>query len=270
MSQNVERAKAIKLARKLMETNGRSQSELDFQTNKLNDLMTTFNLSLNEVILATLDYKQVTCEGVTIKGDPMSDIIYYIARFTDTKRWYETRGSKIVHVKGSYYKRSTTRCVNTLVPLYHFFGLAEDAEMAEYLFNVIKETLIAETKRYQASDEYNRINIRGQKKSALVSFRKGFISSLGSRMYELRSKQDRELRAASTAAGETDIVFLKEGARESKFAEQVGISLTTRRSSYYGGGRGHSGGYSNGSSAASKVNLSRPVTGKRSGQLLLA
>jgi hypothetical protein len=268
MSQNVERARALKLARKLMENNGRSESELNFATDKLNQLMTTFNLSLNEIVLANLDYKQITVEGVQAKGDPMNSVVCEIARFTDTKVWRQLGDAKRVNVRSSWRKRGGSRIVRTTAPKYNFFGLEEDAEMAEYLFTMIKESLEFETKKFQRSRIYTGIKVRGGKRSALVSFKDGFARTLRFRLSDLRNEQDRTLRQQAADVGETDIVILKEETREAKFAEQIGIHLV-RATSYARGGNS-SEGYAAGRNSANSVNLSRPIGGYSStGRLML-
>lgn len=271
MSQNVERARAVKMIVKLMgqtTTRGRTESEMEFAMDQMNKLMTTFNLTLDQVTLATLDYKTVSVEGVATKGDPMQRIVCGIAAFTDCKVWHEKGAGKYVHVAASYYKSSCVRRVAAAPATYKFFGIDSDTQMAVFLYEMITNSLVDATKKFQRSRMYTNLKgVRGAKKSALVSFRKGFIGTLSSRLFSMHAEQIRNVRTASATG--TDLILSKSKVREEKFNEQMGIKLRTTKS--YSSGPRNMTAFGAGRESANTVNLSRPMpSGNHAGTLMLS
>lgn len=272
MSQNIEKARAIKLAGKLLDNRGRSEAELEKSMQKLQQIMKTFNLSITDITLANADYKTISVPMLRAKGCPMSGrLTAEIADFTNTKRWRERGKRKYYqgmtpsrYTKFGRYVRSRPCMKSTVITagVYKFFGIQQDVEMAQYLYEMIANSMKVALAEYKKSEEYQFLT-KGEKRSALYSFQHSFCSRVGWRLSELNAQTDREM--ASTG---TDIVHDKTVAREAKFKEQVGIKLVSSRSSG-SGGNSESGSWA-GSSAGSKVSLNRPVAGNSSSTLLLS
>jgi hypothetical protein len=268
MSQHEERARAVKLIHKLMDqttTRGRTEGEMDQAMEKMNDLLTTFNLTLDEVMLQNLEYVQEGVTALAPKGCPMIYLVGDIARFTDTKRW-RTRGP------GKYVNGRTPRGYSCMkrVPTgpdtYQFFGIKSDVEMAVFLYNLVVNSLERASEEYRASDAYKNLSVRGAKRSALYSFRQAFTRTIGWRLDALHSEQGRTM--TKMQASGNDIVLDKKKVRESKYNEQVGIKLVSGGRSARSGGNSSAGARA-GSASANTVNLSRPISNGPSGRLLL-
>lgn len=270
MSQNAERARAIQLARKLMDqttTKGRTEGEMNQAMDKLNQIQQTFNLTLDEIVLETLEYKQGTVMGTAPKGDPMGELLYSIAYFTQTKRWREPG-------KRKYFEGRTPRgrrCMKSTIVTpskFHFFGLAQDVEMAVFLYDLIKNSMDTALQNFLKSSEYLNITRRGGKRSAQYSFKHAFARRIGYRLQEMAAENEKNMPILEVSGN--DLTVCKKKVREAKFDEQVGIRLVSGGRSYTTGGSSGTG-YRNGNAAANNVNLSRPVSnGPTGGRLLLA
>lgn len=273
MSQNAERARAIKLARKLMDqttTRGRTEGEMDQAMAQLAKIKSTYDLTLDEIVLNTLEYKQLDVDAIAVKGCPMKDTISSIALFTDTKRWQSDGKKKTVSgytPRGYYcYKR-----VSIAPGQYHFFGLESDIQMAEFLYTMIAKSLETASEAFKISVEYqNLTGRRGAKKSAMYTFRHTFCQRVASRLSEMYYTQERIERSARKAAGieagTNDITVCRKQIRESKFDEQTGIKLVSVKS--YGHGGNSRVGSNAGYSSANNVNLSVPVNAPNSARTL--
>jgi hypothetical protein len=269
MSQNAERARAIALARKLMDqttTRGRTEGEMNQAMDKLNAIQEAFNLTLDEIVLETLEYKKAFVVGTAPKGDPMDNVMWSIANFTQTKRWREPGKRKYFEGRNPW----GYRCMKSTIiepSKYWFFGLEQDVDMATFLYELIKNSMESSLEAYKKSEDYNNLTRRGAKRSAQYTFKHAFVSRISNRLYELAVEQERHMPKMEGTGN--DLVLCKKKVREAKFDEIVGISLSNRRS--YSTGGNSTNGYSAGSSAANNVNLSRPVSsGPAGGRLLLA
>lgn len=160
MSQHEERARAVKQARKLMEMTtaaGASETEAEFAMKRLGEIQDVYNLTLDEIVLETLDYKKIELKGTLIKGCPMEDVVVALGKFTDTKVW-RTPGQKIYarSQKGRWRQKAVE------VSTYCFFGLEADIEMASFLYNYIKNTLDHLEEEFKKTDKYTRCLQRGE------------------------------------------------------------------------------------------------------------
>jgi len=267
MSQHEERARAIKQARKLMEmTQGRGASETEAETamKRLSDIRKTFNLTLDEIVISNLEYQKQSVEQTATKGCVMSTVVMDIANFTDTKVWRERGRVDLSRARSrrgwSYRQRQATPGT------YEFFGIDSDVEMAVYLYDLIVKSLNVAEKVYRRSTEYNSIKVRGGKRRALVSFRKGFARRVSTRLSELALEQSRESETTAQTTG-NDIVFIKSQVREEKFKEQVGIKLVKSHTYRHGPTDGRAA--ANGANSADSINFNRPVNGSSKNQKLL-
>jgi hypothetical protein len=268
MSQNAERARAIALARKLMDqttTRGRTEGEMNQAMDKLNAIQNAFNLTLDEIVLETLEYKKADVQGLAPKGCPMNECMFSISYFTQTKRWRTPGKKKYIHGR-TPRGRACIKGVPVGLPTYHFFGLEQDVEMAVFLYELIKNSLQTSLDEFMKSPEYLNITRRGGKRSAQYSFKHAFCTRVGYRLQEMAFANEKE--QPTLAGSGADLTVCKKKVRDAKFDEQLGIKLVNRRSSVSGGNS--SRGWSAGSSAANNVNLSRPINDGPKATLLLA
>lgn len=266
MSQHAERARAIRVASKLINTNGRTENEVEQAMDRLQQIMTTFNLTINDIVLETADYRTVTVNMTKTKGCSMNGIVVAIASFTDTKVWKEPGHTQWVRSRGPYGYECMKR--HTSSPgTYKFFGIDQDVQYAEFLYNMIRDSLPSAEAKFKRSDTYSDFSgLRGRKLSALVSFRHGYIDRLRHRLNEMRKEMNRDIHEQDVKNGGTDIVTSKATAREAKFKDMLGIKLSSSKN--YATGGSSSSGYSAGRESANSVNLSRPM-GNSSGTLAL-
>lgn len=266
MSQHAERARALKQARKLMEMTtaaGASENEAQMAMERLSKLKQTFNLTLDEIVVSDMQYVTGEVEQTAVKGCVLSGVITAIGRFTDTKVWQEAGKMTYVQYRDRY-GQSKYRRARVGNGTYKFFGIDSDVEMAKFLYEMIASTLTSGEAKYMKSPEYRSIGIRGGKRAALVSFRKGYARRIRSRLFDLAMENEAVSEAAPTGS---DIVIVKEKVREEKFQEQLGIKLVKSKS--YKRGVTHMGGATAGATTANNVNFSRPVGSGSSSQLLL-
>lgn len=264
MSQHEERARAVKQARKLMEMTtscGASEAEANFAMKRLSEIQSVYNLTLDEIVLENLEYKQIKISATKQKGCPMLGLVTSIAKFTDTKVWLDPGQKDFKRTKTGRYRIQAVGAGE-----YNFFGLEPDLDMAKFLFDYIDNTREQLELAFKKTDVYTRITKRGGKRSALDSFRKGFNNRVRSTMSDLYDDRANERRAASTTG--TDIVLDKESVRERKFKEQMNLKLSpgSRTSGY----ASNTSAWSAGSRAASDMNFNRPVGNDESSTLLLA
>ena len=258
MSQNEERARAIAQARKFMEmtrARGASEAEAQVAMEKLSRIKQTFDLTLDEIIINSLEYQQKGVPWNTVKGCPMFTVVMAIAEFTDTKVWCE-------HGKKEYKYRSG-RMVTVEPGNYQYFGIESDVDMAIYIHELISESLKRCEKDFKKSEVYTNITRRGGKRSALISFRKGFIRRINIRLGEMSIENEREVEATTG----TDLVFVKSKVREEKFKEQIGVKLVKVQTGRRGITNTRAG--SEGANSANTVSLNRPVGGGGSSVKLL-
>ena len=194
MSQNAERARAIKQARKLMEMTtaaGASENEARMTMDRLSKIRQTFNLTLDEIAVSDMEYVTGVVEQTAAKGCPLSSMIFALGRFTDTKVWQEA-GQKQWSTFTDRYGNQKFRRVPAGNGTYKFFGIDTDVEMAKFLYELTARSLIEGEKKYMKSIEYRSISVRGGMRRALVSFRKGFARRIYTRLNELALQNETE------------------------------------------------------------------------------
>lgn len=267
MSQHEERAKAILRIRKLMDQTtdrGRTEGEMNQAMEQMGKLLTTFNLSMNEVAIRGQEFTTIIVDTGSVKSNAMVNCVMGLARFCDVKVWF-TGARKSGYKFDSAGRYRASKAVTN--KMYNFFGAKQDVEMAEFLYKMIDNSLKSETAQFMKSGAYQSLKgIRGQKKSALHSFGLGFASRVYWRLTEMKREMEKEIHAAES--GPTDLILIKSKVVEEEF-KNLGLGL--RKSTYQRSGANNSTGFAAGSSAGNKINLSRPVnTGNTSRTLALA
>jgi hypothetical protein len=268
MAQNIERAEALARARKYLEQTtdrGRTEGEMNMAMDRLNKLMTTFKLTMDEISLSTEPCVSLVFDTGTAVEHPSHLTFGAIADYCDVI-YYRTRGHKalyrdaegklILDSKG----RPQTRRTNIK---YTFYGFETDVKMAEFLAEMIGNTINLELGIYKKTPEYR--DYRGPKKSASHSFGHGMADRIRSRLNEMADAQAQEIEDETQGRG-GELMVIKEKRVQDEF-KTTGIRLVT------GGRRSRRirawSGYNAGSTAGGRVNLSRPV-GNTSSTLLLS
>lgn len=258
MAQNVERAEALARARKYMEQTtdrGRTEHEMNIAMDRLNKLMTTFKLTMDEISLSTEPCVSLSFDTGTAVEHPAHLTFGAIADFCDLIH-YRTRGIKqvyrdaegkaILDAKGRLqYRRSNIK--------HTFYGFETDVKMAQFLAEMITATVNLEMTVYKKSQEYK--TYRGPKKSASHSFGHGMSDRIRARLNEMADAQAQEIEDETEGKGGA-LMVIKDKRVQDEF-KTTGVRLTS-------GGRRHRrirawSGYNAGTAAGERVNLSRPV-----------
>ncbi len=279
MAQNIERAEALKKMRNFAAQTtdrGRTEDEMNLAMRQLQKLSTAFNISLDELnlrdepcVTRTVDTGSKMDQAVNTCGRAIAEFtgcVFYskkgaktIARDAQGEPIVQTyvRRKNGIRTTGRRYKMM--RAGNTH---YVFFGLETDADMAVFLFTMLKNAIELETKSFKRSAAYKEAY--GPKKSASHTFQYAMASRINSRLNEMADAQDRDVKAAQVGA--TDVMVVKMKHVEAEF-KTTGVKLVN------GGRRTNrltsSAGWSAGHAAGGRVNLSRPV-GNSSSTLLLS
>lgn len=259
MTQNDELATVKRRIRAMAErTVDRNFTEHEAMTamRKIGELLTTFNLSMTEVMLADEPMVHKTYDTQSKHRNVCFMCMTGIAKLTGTKCWYTRDNSGLVS---------------------NFFGLESDVDMAIYLSRIIH---FASQTASAAFKETSTYLWSGNRRNATFSFYNGMAFRLKERMTELtKQRLDEERTAAEyhkvnmaermitmsdeaavkyaeSKTGTALISLAKEKLIEEKFAEQLGLKLRTFKRktkanilSANNAGR----------TAADKINLSRPL-----------
>ncbi len=259
MSQNKELASVKDRIKKLLARtveNGCTEAEALLAADKVADLLSTFNLSMSEIEL-----REQTCETVVFRTKKTKTAVYYswtgIAKLCGVKPW---------------------RSVESENYAWKFFGLEQDANLAEYLCQLIETSLLTALAEFRESAVWTGYD--GHRRTLTSNFIRGFGNRMNSRLISLADENARKEREYnkyhaenSTMVGATDEAKVKAAnattgtaiisMEKSKIIDEefkkLGMKLSSRKTQRTM--RYNSSANSAGSSAASKVNLSRPITG---------
>lgn len=144
------------------------------------------------------------------------------------------------------------------------FGLPQDVEIGEYLYSIISEAVMYETKQFGFSDEYRSLRNQGYSKLGLrLDFMQGMEDRISNLLSELL--KNRKVAFDKETTGRS-LVLLKESLIKEEF-QKAGIKL--HYSSGYGSGRSSSSKKAKeaGWSAGSRVSLTTGVGSSSQGRL---
>ncbi len=226
-------------------SNGCSEYEALAAAAKAGQLMDFYNLKITDIEIRETKCRHLKIELDTVIGGKLDVCVVAIGRFCDTKTWYQ-RGKKIY---GGPITQGAT---------YHFYGLEQDVEMAEYIYKILDHAVIGELKKFKKSDAYK--NSR-RKKACTKSFSYSFASRIYHRLNEMKKARNDELAKKEDAMERTGraVLVVKQDHVESEFKRDMGISLTSRstnRRSY------DSDAHAAGDAAANRVNINKGIGGK--------
>ena len=250
----------IKALLNMTRSTGCSEGEAMNAMAQVGKLLATYNLTLDKVFLDTQKCVQIEIDTKKFSKSPVGRCIAAIGLLTQCKTWRCKKRS------GGTGKRTTHYC---------FFGLEQDAKLAEYLFTIIGDAITTETKNFKNSALYLNRNIhKGEHgKRMVTSFTKGMADRIYLRLKDLHKANATENNHrvswmdTNNEIKSESIVLLKTNKVESEF-EKTGIRLTTTR---FIEPWQNTSARNAGEAAGNRVILNRPISGAMSlGGLTLA
>jgi hypothetical protein len=221
---------------------GASEAEATFAMEQVGRLLLQFNLTMDQVALSDEPVITAKVKTGTLKRAQNSLYMGALAAFCGCRVWV-----------------SKTKNVEYV---YNFFGLESDVRMAVYLAVVIMRSVKWETEQYKKTDEYVFADVH--RKRLTNSFQNGMGTRIAHRLMVLAANNKQEV---TNQGGTTTalVVIAKDKKLDAEF-RNTGIKLRTFANYTRTTERGS---YGAGQQAGDRVNLSRPVTGKGGGQLLI-
>lgn len=216
-------------------SNGCTESEALAAAETIGKMLTTYNLTLDEVTLSDEPCITRYFEYNRKRSHPVNFCILAIADFCDCISWFSLDSQ---HHEGS---------------AAGFFGIESDVEMALYLTDHLKKAIDSETKKYKQSEDYLYNSIDGgHRRSKTVNFQKGMANRLSIRIYAMARNKESHFKEQDLNG--TEIIHLKTEKIKEEF-KKTGIKL---RKNSYKDVIGNYSAFSSGEKAGQKVNLNRP------------
>jgi Protein of unknown function (DUF2786) len=185
--------------------NGCTEQEAIAAAAKVAELLDRHDLSLSDVEVAQSQCERAVFRTGRKKRMPIESCIGAIAKFCDCRVWREAR------TEGGI--------------AFVFFGLPPDVTVAQYLAELIDNTVRAELGRYKTSAAYGKFR-HADRALANSSFALGMVASMATKLTAMKEARD----AANRSSGR-EIVLLKSTTVDSELAQ---LGLTLRQAS---GGR---------------------------------
>ncbi len=232
----MERATIIGLIKNLSNKTidkGATEAEANSAMNKIDQLMRTYNLTLDQVFIEHADYRKYTITTDSRNSTAICSCMVGIATFCDCKVWRTHENGNVA---------------------YCFFGMETDIHLASYLYTVIDRAIETETEKFKQSPEYTQRH--GHGRGYVSSFQKGMASRIYHRLQAMHDVRMQDEQRPIASCG-TSIIVLKNRRLKDEF-EKIGLRLTNRRSSSR---ISRGGAYASGKEAGDRVNLNRPLAG---------
>lgn len=170
MTDQPDRLASIKARiRKLMDRtteNGCTESEAMAAAGMVGKLLTEFNLTMSEVDVRTARCVTLDVFSGGINRNEMWHVAFTIGRFTTCKVWFNT---------GKYF----------------YFGQEQDAQMAIYLFQMIRSAIATEWRGFKKTATYRRA---ASPKTATNSFKQGMTRRIATRLHEMNKANEEAVR----------------------------------------------------------------------------
>lgn len=255
-----ERSRIIKKVHALLSKtieNGCTENEAISAAAKAGELMDFYNLEITDIEIRETKCRHLKVELKTSIGGKLDGCIIAIAKFCDTKTWYSRGRMAYPEGKCSVLARGA---------IYNFFGLEQDVDIAEYLYNILDSAIESELAAFKLSDAFIQAP---RKKTASKSFCRAFSSRIHSRLTAMKAEREAELVKNDGIMERTgrSLVLVKQDHIESEFDRDIGIRLSKRQSS------NHTHDYNAaraGTSAAGRVSMNKGVGQSSSSTALLA
>lgn len=253
--------------------NGCTESEAMLAMKKIGDLLTQYNLTMNEVTMREEPCVTKTfCTGLK-KRNVLWHVFSGLQRFCGVKVWFSPANRWSSNNDGI---------------VWSFFGLESDVSMALYLADILNKAERAALAEFQRTPVYK--GFEGHRIVVTGNFKSGFGSRLNERLHLLTRERveaeraqadfhakamaarmieatvEAQVSAAQAKTGTALICLAKERMIEEEFAKR-GPKLRTQRATSKA--RYNSDARNAGRNAGDKVNLGRPLAGtaKPSGYL---
>jgi len=260
MSQELDRViNTIRMLCNKTPDRGATEAEAMSALKKVDELMRTYNLTLDKVFL-----DETVCITHVIDCDrknrhPVDLAMMGIAEFCDCQLWCSgSRRSRKYNIPATGVK-------------YNVFGMATDTAMVEYLYRIVFAAMETELAKVKKSEEYL---LSRSKKTFTTSFQRAMARRIGERLREMRAERanaEQEIlnpnavnqpndatSEAKPILGSTSLIVLKMNKVQSEF-EKLGLKFK-QCTAYHK--RNDFNATKAGRAAGDKVNLNRPVAGK--------
>lgn len=222
----------------MTEEHGASESEAMVAASMAAKLMSEHDIQLSELVIKNSKSIKGGCNfkayGTTRLGQGFSNSI---GEFCDCKVWRDCNEGVLV-----------------------YFGLPHDVEIANFLFDMLSNTVSVEIDKYKNSQTFKTQKFAGTNGKTLVN---SFICGIESRIREKLQTLIQEKKNAMSAATGTGLVVMKNQVVNKDFAE---LNMKLRTSHAKRVVRSSSA-YSAGESAGNNVNIISGITGKAQGKL---
>lgn len=217
----------------MTEEHGASESEAMVAASMAEKLMTEHDIQLSEIVIKNSKSIKGSCHfkayGTTRLGQGFS---VAIAEFSDCKVW---------------------RNVNEGILVY--FGLPHDVEIANYLFDMLSNTVSIEIDKYKKTEQFHNMKNMGVNGKTLVS---SFINGIESRIYQKIQELINEKKQAMSASTGTGLVIMKNQVVNKDFSD---LNMKLRSNNVKKVVRS-SQAFSAGETAGDNVNIISGITGK--------
>lgn len=209
--------------------NGCTEAESLTAIKKAGDLMTKYNISLEQITDYKEDYILDFIDTGKKKIDNYNCLLPKIERFTDT----------LIYIQA--YRRETRK--------YFFFGAKKDVIFAKYLFLMLEKSVKFQLETFKKSDAYKKSPSHGR--ILVNNFLHGIIFRVGERMDIIKEKILRD-------AGSIDLYDRGKLAKEKfkQFHSDIDLEDGNKNNQGYSGDA-----YQFGKDSAENINLNRPLNG---------
>lgn len=260
MAQTKELEKVKARIRALAEktiSNGCSEAEAMSAAAKVGELLATYSLSMDEVMVREEPCVLVSVPMEAKRRGAMDYVFSAIAAFCDCKVWT----GKVWTAQGA------GRTVN-------YFGLDGDVQMARYLHTLIDRAVETENRTFQKSDAFvaaslsTALSHRAKRPGRTVAhaFRMGMAQRVAARLRQMKHEREAQLEQALTAGSRsTALVVVKEQVIDAEMRRQL-PHLKLRTVSFRPT-INSSVAYREGQKAGERVALDRPLEGAATGLL---
>ena len=252
-------ARKIQALFNMKQTNGCSEGETMTAMSRIGELLTVYNLTLDQVLLDSETCIDLVIDTGSAQRSPLSRTLTALGDFVDCKVWMSKDWASAV-------RKYTIK--------YHFFGLKQDVQMAEYLYHMIENCIEQEVANFKTSALYIEQTGRGvHGKRLTVSFMAGMVSRIYNRLeaetktrkVEENSKTVSYVDVKTSQTKTCSIVLMKKNKVQSEF-EKMGLRLRTQTSYSR---QSHHSAFGAGQTAGEKVNFNRPIGNSSSRGLTL-
>jgi hypothetical protein len=174
--------------------NGCTEAEANSATNKIDQLLKDYNLTIDEVFIQQSECKKEEISTKFTNRHPIDGCLRAIANFCNCRVW-----------------ASKNRTLS-----YIFFGLPTDVDAAKYLYNMIYSAIETETIAFKLTG--------GHSKRDTTSFKKGIVARISIRLNDI-IQQNKVVPSAGTS-----LVVVKNHKVKEEF-DKLNLNLTTPQKS---------------------------------------